>query len=87
MIAAFRGGKENLAAVQALLKAGADINATDNAQMTALHFAAACKDRGGSDIVEMLMNSGADLLATDVRGKIPVDYAAGRLKAYLKPRI
>lgn len=84
MIAAFRGGEENLAAVQALLKADADINAVDKLGMTALHFAAACRDRGGSNIAEMLMRCGADLLATDIRGKMPVDYAAGNLRTHLK---
>ncbi|MEO8680360.1 MAG: ankyrin repeat domain-containing protein, partial [Vicinamibacterales bacterium] len=51
----------DLAAVKALLKTGADVNAAQGDGMTALHWAAM---QGDQDLVQMLLSAGANVRAT-----------------------
>ena len=67
MIAAW---KENLPAVEALLKKGAAVNRTG---WTALHYAAA---KGNNDIVRLLLAHSADVDATSAAGVTPLMMAA-----------
>lgn len=55
----------NMAQVAALLKSGADVNASNEEGTTALMQAAAL---GKLDLVELLLRSGASVDATDARG-------------------
>jgi cytohesin len=64
----------DLAGVQALLDAGADVNAKDENDMTALHYAA---EYGHEEIVELLLAKEADVNAKANDGKTPLDMANG----------
>lgn len=57
----------------ALIKAGADVGATDNDGRTALHFAALS---GQTDIVLALVKAGADVGAKDSADSTPLHWAA-----------
>lgn len=57
--------------VNALLNAGADVNTVANGQ-TALIRAA---KQGHSEVVQTLIKRGADINATDEKGKMALDYA------------
>ena len=70
------GGEE---AVQALLAAGADIDAVNEADFTALHGAAF---RGLNEIVELLVEAGADIDARDFRGRTPFRLAEGSKQSF-----
>ena len=71
-----QGGEE---AVQVLLAAGADINQVNEADFTALHGAAF---RGLNEIVELLVEHGADIDARDFRGRTPFRLAEGSKQSF-----
>ena len=61
-------------AVQVLLDRQVDINATNEAGQTALHFAALSMD----SVVELLVKHGAKLDIADKQGRTPMDMANGK---------
>ena len=61
-------------AVRILFEAGADINAVNEADFTALHGAAY---RGLNEVIEYLVAEGADIDARDFRGRTPFRIAEG----------
>ncbi len=63
--------KSNLAAVEAALKAGANINYADELDWTALTYAA----RRDTDIVRILIDAGADVNCADVHGNSALMWA------------
>ena len=67
------------AAVRILLEAGADINATNEADFTALHGAAY---RGLNEVIEYLVSEGADIDARDFRGRTPYRIAEGTKQSF-----
>lgn len=67
------------AAVRALLEAGAEINAVNEADFTALHGAAF---RGLNEVVEYLVAHGADVDARDYRGRTPFRLAEGSKQSF-----
>ncbi len=67
------------AAVRVLLEAGADINQVNEADFTALHGAAF---RGLNEIVELLVENGADIDARDFRGRTPYRLAEGSKQSF-----
>ncbi len=66
---------EAVAAIDLLLGLGLDINATNEAEDTALHVAVS--GRGSELIVQALIDRGADLNAANARGRTPLDAALG----------
>jgi ankyrin repeat protein len=62
----------NLARVKQALLNGADINATDEAGMTALHYAVL---RAEIRVVQLLLNAGADVQSRSPEGETPIDLA------------
>uniref|UniRef100_A0A1I7VAI0 ANK_REP_REGION domain-containing protein n=1 Tax=Loa loa TaxID=7209 RepID=A0A1I7VAI0_LOALO len=56
--------------LQLLLRHGADVNAQDTEQWTPLHAAACC---AYIDVVRLLIDNGADLLAVNADGNMPYD--------------
>ena len=66
-------------AVRVLLAAGADIDAVNEADFTALHGAAF---RGLNEIVEILVDHGADIDARDFRGRTPYRLAEGSKQSF-----
>ena len=66
-------------AVKALLAAGSDINAVNEADFTALHGAAF---RGLNEIVELLVARGAEIDARDFRGRTPYRLAEGSKQSF-----
>jgi ankyrin repeat protein len=68
--------RRSIAALDLLLAAGTEVNASDAASgQTALHGAAAW---GWNDVVAFLVDRGADINARDDRGLTPLDAAMGR---------
>ena len=67
------------AAVRMLLEAGADINAANEADFTALHGAAY---RGLNEVIEYLVAEGADIDARDFRGRTPYRIAEGTKQSF-----
>ena len=67
------------AAVRILLEAGADINAANEADFTALHGAAY---RGLNEVIEYLVAEGADIDARDFRGRTPYRIAEGTKQSF-----
>ena len=67
------------AAVRILLETGADINATNEADFTALHGAAY---RGLNEVIEYLVAKGADIDARDFRGRTPYRIAEGTKQSF-----
>ena len=63
-----------LAAVQYLVKLGADVNQRDNNGYNAVHHAAA---RGDNELILYLVESGADVRAVSRRGQTTADMANG----------
>lgn len=59
--------------VDALVSIGADVNATDGYNSTALHLAS--KFNPSTEITNALIRNGADIEAKDVLGKTPLEYA------------
>ena len=66
-------------AVRLLLAAGADINAVNEADFSALHGAAF---RGLNEVVEYLVSQGADIDARDFRGRTPFRLAEGSKQSF-----
>ena len=66
-------------AVKVLLAAGADINRVNEADFTALHGAAF---RGLNEIVQILVDRGADIDARDFRGRTPYRLAEGSKQSF-----
>ena len=66
-------------AVRVLLEAGADINAVNEADFTALHGAVL---RGLNEIVEFLVANGADVNARDFRGRTAYRMAEGAKQSF-----
>ena len=67
------------AAVRVLLEAGAEIDAVNEADFTALHGAAY---RGLNEVVEYLVARGADIDARDYRGRTPYRLAEGSKQSF-----
>lgn len=67
------------AAVAALVDAGADIHATNEAKFTALHGAAF---RGLNEVIEILVQRGAPLNAQDFRGRTAYRIAQGAQQGF-----
>ena len=61
-------------AVKMLVEAGADVRAVNEADFTALHGAAF---RGSNEIIQYLLDQGADIDAQDFRGRTPYRIAEG----------
>ena len=76
-----RGTRSPMAeeAVRILLEAGADINAVNEADFTALHGAAF---RGLNEVVEQLVRKGADIDARDFRGRTAYRMAEGSKQSF-----
>ena len=66
-------------AVTLLLDAGADVNAVNEADFTALHGAAY---RGLNEVIQQLVKRGARLNARDFRGRTPYRLAEGNKQAF-----
>jgi ankyrin repeat protein len=66
-------------AVKILVEAGADVNATNEADFTALHGAAF---RGLNEVVEYLVAHGADINARDYRGRTSFRIAEGSKQSF-----
>jgi len=67
------------AAVRILLDAGADVNAVNEADFTALHGAAF---RGLNEVIQILVERGARLNARDYRGRTPFRLAEGSKQSF-----
>ncbi|XP_007445113.2 ankyrin repeat domain-containing protein 22-like, partial [Python bivittatus] len=68
--------KQNENLIKMLLRAGADVNATDDSGRTALHYACEMKNQS---IIPLLAEAGADLSIKDKDEETPLDIAR-RLK-------
>ena len=66
-------------AVTLLLDAGADVNARNEADFTALHGAAF---RGLNEVIRILVDRGADIDARDFRGRTPYRLAEGSKQSF-----
>lgn len=66
-------------AVTLLLNAGADINAANEADFTALHGAAY---RGLNEVIKILVDRGANINARDYRGRTPYRLAEGSKQSF-----
>ncbi|RPI58093.1 MAG: ankyrin repeat domain-containing protein, partial [Lysobacterales bacterium] len=73
----FRTELDALATADALLAAGAAVDALDGRGRTALHYAASV---GYTDVAKRLVEHGASLLVTDADGVTPLDAANGKLR-------
>ena len=67
------------AAVRILVEAGADVNAVNEADFTALHGAAF---RGFNEVIEYLVKQGAKIDARDFRGRTPYRIAEGAKQSF-----
>src|SRR5207249_8591841 len=67
------------AAVTMLLDTGADINAVNEADFTALHGAAF---RGLDEVIKILVDRGADINARDYRGRTAYRMAEGSKQSF-----
>ena len=67
------------AAVRFLVEAGADVNAVNEADFTALHGAAF---RGLNEVIEYLVANGADINARDFRGRTAYRMAEGAKQSF-----
>jgi ankyrin repeat protein len=75
-------GRRSISAEQAvtvLLDAGADINAVNEADFTALHGAAY---RGLNEVIKILVDRGANMNARDFRGRTPYRLAEGSKQSF-----
>jgi ankyrin repeat protein len=66
-------------AVKILLDAGANINAVNEADFTAIHGAAF---RGLNEVIQILVDRGADINARDYRGRTPYRLAEGSKQSF-----
>jgi ankyrin repeat protein len=73
----FRTELDALETADALLAAGADLQVRDDRGRTALHYAAAV---GYTDVVNLLVEQGADVRVADLDGVTPLDAANGKLR-------
>jgi ankyrin repeat protein len=71
----FKTQPDQIASIDLLVKAGADVNAHDNNGQTALHGAALF---GYDDVIKDLVVHNADVNAKDKKGMTPLDSALGR---------
>src|SRR4029079_9905110 len=71
-----RGAEE---AVTVLLDAGADVNAVNEADFTALHGAAF---RGLNEVIQILVERGANINARDYRGRTAYRLAEGSKQSF-----
>ena len=71
-------GEGHFASVKLLLELGADVSAADSAGFTALHYAAGSFWREQSEIVELLLQRGAQPATTSEDGARPADIANGK---------
>lgn len=69
-----------LLVVEALLDAGAQIDAQDPAGDTALHYAMAAEHQG---IIDLLVQSHADIYLRNLAGQRPVDVGPEALRQHL----
>ncbi len=88
--------KENIEAVKMCLDAGIDVNAVDSEGRTALHGAA---HKGRTDVIQMLVDHGANLQAHDFGSRdtfdgamkgmtwIPLDWARGLVRVGVQSAI
>lgn len=67
------------AAVRVLIEAGADVNATNEADFTALH---AATFRGWNEVVQYLVDHGANINARDYRGRTAYRMAEGTKQSF-----
>jgi ankyrin repeat protein len=67
------------AAVKVLVEAGADVNALNEADYTALHAAAF---RGWNEVVQYLVEHGANINARDYKGRTPFRIAEGTKQSF-----
>jgi ankyrin repeat protein len=76
-----RGGRSMSGeeAVRVLVEAGANVNAVNEADFTALHGAAF---RGLNEIIQYLVEHGADINARDFRGRTPYRLAEGSKQSF-----
>jgi len=65
--------------VTVLLDAGADIDAVNEADFTALHGAAF---RGLNEVIQILIDRGADINARDFKGRTPYRIAEGSKQSF-----
>lgn len=69
---------KNKGIIEALISAGANVNAANNHGLTALHWAISGSMHGNDHawyVVSLLLQNGADLYVKDFRGKTPLDMA------------
>lgn len=66
-------------AVKVLVEAGAEINAVNEADFTALH---AATFRGLNEVIQYLVDQGADIDARDFRGRTPFRIAEGAKQSF-----
>ena len=66
-------------AVKVLVEAGANVNAVNEGDFTALHGAAF---RGLNEIIQYLVEHGADINARDFRGRTPYRLAEGSKQSF-----
>jgi hypothetical protein len=76
-----RGPRSPIAeeAVKVVVEAGADVNAANEGEFTALHAAVF---RGWNEIVQYLVEHGADINARDYRGRTPFRLAEGSKQSF-----
>ena len=67
------------AAVRALVEAGAEVNASNNGEFTALHGATF---RGLNEVIQYLVEQGADIDARDYRGRTAYRMAEGAKQSF-----
>jgi ankyrin repeat protein len=81
IIKAGRGNRSREAeqAVRVLLKTGVDVNATNEADFSAIHGAAFL---GANEMLELLVKEGADINARDFRGRTPYRIAEGAKQSF-----
>ena len=69
---------------ETLTRNGADVNAVNSKQRTSLHMAVNANSgasNSSTDLEELLLDNGANVLAKDVRGRLPLHYAFVKMGA------